>query len=44
VTQALALLVTAGTLLGVLVLGRSLVRGGAARAAALPPLAMERGS
>jgi hypothetical protein len=42
VIQALAVLVTAGTLLGVLVLGRSLLRGRAPRAAPLPPLVIER--
>jgi hypothetical protein len=43
-TQALAALVTACTLLGVLVLGRSLLRGRPqqARDAALPPLMVER--
>jgi hypothetical protein len=43
-TQALAVLVTACTLLGVLVLGRSLLRDRSqkARDAALPPLMMER--
>jgi hypothetical protein len=43
-TQALAVLVTACTLLGVLVLGRSLLRGRSrqARDATLPPLMVER--